>query len=63
MSAETKCTTIVTNTKINNMSETGKQKTIFILPFIILMIIITILSSCSVVDKANNNRMVCTERR
>ena len=38
-------------------------KTIFAIPFIVLIIIITILSSCSVVDKANGNRMVCTERR
>jgi len=45
-----------------NMSE-KKQKTIVIIPFIILVVIITLLSSCGVVDKANGNRMQCTERR
>jgi len=36
----------ITKTKISNMSETGKQKTIVIIPFIILVVVITLLSSC-----------------
>jgi hypothetical protein len=40
-----------------------KGKTIFAIPFVVLIILVITLSSCGVVDKANGNRMVCTERR